>query len=162
MFSILDPVRMREALDSVETLTDCEMFQSLASELISTNIQIRSSNEADKAACDFTVSIASAYRISTRKQHLFDRKYEIPGLVHLLKHKRNFRKLWHETRDAACKTTVNWVARNIRRMVRKRALERWGKKLANCEVTPQAIWPFAKSLTKKGVNRKHHLQFMVP
>jgi hypothetical protein len=35
-------------------------------------------------------------------------------------------------------------------MVRKRALERWETKLANCEVTPQAVWPVAKSLTKEG------------
>jgi hypothetical protein len=34
-------------------------------------------------------------------------------------------------------------------MVRKRALERWETKLANCEVTPQAIWPIAKFLTKR-------------
>jgi hypothetical protein len=34
MFSILDPVRTREALDPVEKLTDWELFQSLASELI--------------------------------------------------------------------------------------------------------------------------------
>jgi hypothetical protein len=35
-------------------------------------------------------------------------------------------------------------------MVWKRALERWEPKLANCEVTHQAIWPIAKSLTKWG------------
>jgi hypothetical protein len=35
-------------------------------------------------------------------------------------------------------------------MVRKRALERWEIKMANCKVTPQAIWPIAKSLSKKG------------
>jgi hypothetical protein len=35
-------------------------------------------------------------------------------------------------------------------MVRKGALERWETKLTNCKVTPQAIWPFAKSLIKKG------------
>jgi hypothetical protein len=35
-------------------------------------------------------------------------------------------------------------------MVRKRALERWETKLANCEVTPQAIWSIAKSLIKRG------------
>jgi hypothetical protein len=32
----------------------------------------------------------------------------------------------------------------------KGALERWERKLANCEVTVQAIWPIAKSLTKRG------------
>jgi hypothetical protein len=31
-------------------------------------------------------------------------------------------------------------------MTRKKALERWESKLANTEVTPQAIWPIAKSL----------------
>jgi hypothetical protein len=36
-------------------------------------------------------------------------------------------------------------------MVRKRALERWETKFANCKVTPQAICLVAKSLTKKGV-----------
>jgi hypothetical protein len=92
MFSILDPVRMREALDPAEKLTDWELFQSLASELVSPNIQIHSSNEANKAACDSAASIASAYRISTRKTSILDRKYEIPQLDHLLKHKRKFKK----------------------------------------------------------------------
>jgi hypothetical protein len=41
--------------------------------------------------------------------------------------------------------TVNWVTQNVRR-----TLERWETNLANCEVTPQAIWPIAKSLIKRG------------
>jgi hypothetical protein len=52
-------------------------------------------------------------------------------------------------RNPLCKTAVNWVTRNIRRMVQKGALERWETKLANCEVTPQTIWPIAKSLIKR-------------
>jgi hypothetical protein len=35
-------------------------------------------------------------------------------------------------------------------MARKKALERWETKIENCEVTLQAIWPIAKSLTKRG------------
>jgi hypothetical protein len=38
-----------------------------ASELVPPNIQIHSYDEADKAARDFAGSIASAYRLSTRK-----------------------------------------------------------------------------------------------
>jgi hypothetical protein len=38
----------------------------------------------------------------------------------------------------------------MRRIARKRAPERWETKIENCEVTPQAIWPIAKSLTKRG------------
>jgi hypothetical protein len=38
MFNILDHVRTSEAVDPVEMLTDWELFQSLASELISPNI----------------------------------------------------------------------------------------------------------------------------
>jgi hypothetical protein len=53
------------------------------------------------------------------------------------------RKLWQETTVPACKTAVNWVTRNLRRMVRKRVLERWETKLANFEVKPQVIWPIA-------------------
>jgi hypothetical protein len=55
---------------------------------MSPNIKILSSDEADKSARDFAPSIASAYRISTRKTTILDRKYEIPGLDRLLKHKR--------------------------------------------------------------------------
>jgi hypothetical protein len=55
-----------------------------------------------------------------------------------------------ETKDPAYKTAINWVTRNMRRMVRKRVLGRWETELANCEVTPQAIWPIAKSITKRG------------
>jgi hypothetical protein len=35
-------------------------------------------------------------------------------------------------------------------MAQKNALERWETKIANCEVTPQGIWPIAKFLTKGG------------
>jgi hypothetical protein len=43
MFSILDPVKMRETVDPVEKLMNWELFQSLTSELVSPNIQIYSS-----------------------------------------------------------------------------------------------------------------------
>jgi hypothetical protein len=64
--SILDGVKSRVALEPVEKLTDWELFRSLASEFISPNIQIHSSNEVDKAALEFAAYAASAYRISTR------------------------------------------------------------------------------------------------
>jgi hypothetical protein len=44
-----------------------DLFQSLASELVSPSIQIYSSNEADKAARDFVASRALTYRLSTRE-----------------------------------------------------------------------------------------------
>jgi hypothetical protein len=47
-------------------------------------------------------------------------------------------------------TALNWVTKTIRRMARKRALERRETKIENCEITPHAIWPIAKSLTKRG------------
>jgi hypothetical protein len=59
------------------------------------------------------------------------------------------KKLWQETRDPGCKTAVNWVSKAIRRMARKKALERWETVLANTKVTPQAIWPIAKSLANR-------------
>jgi hypothetical protein len=43
---------------------------------------------------------------------------------------------------------VNWVAKLIRRMARRKAPERWETKAGNTEVTPQAIWHTAKSLIK--------------
>jgi hypothetical protein len=91
MFSILDPVRTRGALDPVEKVTDWKLFQNLASEIISPKIKIHSSNEDDKAARDFAASIASVYMLSTRKTTILDRKYEIPGLGRSFKHTR---KLW--------------------------------------------------------------------
>jgi hypothetical protein len=44
---------------------------------------------------------------------------------------------------------VNWVSETIRDMTRIKALERWETKLANTEVTPQATWLIAKSLTNR-------------
>jgi hypothetical protein len=55
-----------------------------------------------------------------------------------------------KTKDPACKRAVNWVTKTIRRITLKRALQRGKTKIENCEVTPQAIWPNAKSLTKRG------------
>jgi hypothetical protein len=74
---------------------------------------------------------------------------DLPGLDRLLKQKQRLRKLWQETRDPACKTAVNWVTNAIRRMTRRRALERWETKIANTDVTSQAIWPIVKSLMKR-------------
>jgi hypothetical protein len=99
-------------------MEDWERFQSLASELISPRIQINSEKEADKAARDFTVSIASAYGLSTSKITLSDLNKDIPGLESLIKHKRRLRKLWQVTHDPGCKTALNWVAKTIKRMTR--------------------------------------------
>jgi hypothetical protein len=73
MLVILDHVRTREVLDPVEKLADGELFQSLASKLISPNIQNDSCNEGDKATRDFAASLASVYRLSTIKTKIVDR-----------------------------------------------------------------------------------------
>jgi hypothetical protein len=49
------------------------------------------------------------------------------------------KKLQQETRDPGCKKAVNWVWKSIRCMTRKKSLEWWETKLANTELTPQAI-----------------------
>jgi hypothetical protein len=49
-------------------------------------IEINSEVEADKAARDFTASIASAYGLSTSKVALSDINNYLPGLDRLLKH----------------------------------------------------------------------------
>jgi hypothetical protein len=88
--------------------------------------------------------------VSTKTTTISDRNRGPSSLERLFKRKQRLRKLWQETRDPACKTAVNWVTETIRKIVRKRALEWWETKTENCEVTPQAIWPIAKSLTKRG------------
>jgi hypothetical protein len=103
-------LEVRNALDPIEKFTDWEQFQSLTSDLISPSIQIHSSEEDDKAACDFAVSIILPYRLSTRKTTILDWKYELPGSAHLLKHKNKLRKWWQETRDPTCKTAVKLLA----------------------------------------------------
>jgi hypothetical protein len=150
MFCILDHIKAREILDPVKKFTDCQRFQILASALLSPRVEINLCIEADNAARDFAASIASAYRLSTKTTTISDRNRGSSSLERLDKHKQRLRKLWQETRDPACKTAVNWVTKTIKRIARKRALERWETKIENCEVTPQAIWPIAKSLTKRG------------
>jgi hypothetical protein len=34
-------------------------------------------------------------------------------------------------------------------MIPRKAIERWEARIGNCEVTPHAIWPVAKSLMKR-------------
>jgi len=149
IFHILDHVRTRDPSAQVEKFTDWGRFQSLASDLISPKLKITSEADADKAARNFTASIASAYKLSTHKTTLYDLNNKLPGLDRLLREKQRLRKLWQETRDPACKTAVNWVSRAIRKMTHKQAIERWETKLGNCEVTPQAVWPIAKSLLRR-------------
>jgi beta-lactamase class D len=77
--------------------------------------------------------------MSTIKVTLSDINNDLLALDRLLKHKKRLRKLWQETTDPACKMAVNWVTKTIRRMIRKKALERWETEIGNTEVTPQAI-----------------------
>jgi hypothetical protein len=86
VFHLLDHVRTRKFLDLVDKFTDWEWFESLASELVSPRIQINSGEEADKVVCDFTASIASAYRLSTSKITLSCLNKDLLGLKNLLKH----------------------------------------------------------------------------
>jgi hypothetical protein len=72
IFHILDNVKIRNLSEPVEKFTDWERFQSLTSELISPKTEIKSGIEADKAARDFTSSIALAYRLLTNKITLLD------------------------------------------------------------------------------------------
>jgi hypothetical protein len=81
LFHTLDHVKIRNLSEPVDKFTDWERFQNLASELISPKIEINTGVEADKAARDFTASIASAYRLSTSKITLFDINNDLPRVI---------------------------------------------------------------------------------
>jgi hypothetical protein len=147
IFHILDHVRTKNGSTPLEKFTDWERFQSLTSLLISPRIEINSGVETDKVARSFTAFIVSAFCLSTSKITLTDLNSYLPGLDRLLKYKKRMRKLLQETRNPGCKTAVNRFSKAIRRMIRKKTLEQWERKLANTALTPQAIWPIAKSLT---------------
>jgi hypothetical protein len=142
-------ISTKKLLELIETFTGWKRFQSLVSNLISPRIEITSGVEADKAACHFTASVASAYRLSTSKITLSELSNDPPGLDQLLKCKKRLRKLWQETRDPECKMTVGRVSKSIICMTEKKALEQWEMTLAITEATPQAIWPIAKSLINR-------------
>jgi hypothetical protein len=87
LFHILYHVKIRNLSDLIEKFTEWDRYQSLASELISPKIEVKSWVEADKAARDFAAFIASAYRLSTCKTTLLDLNNDLPGLDRLLRHK---------------------------------------------------------------------------
>jgi hypothetical protein len=93
IFHLLDHVKIRNLSELIERFTDLDQFQSLGSELVSPRIKIQSGTEADKAACNSTASIVSAYRLATSKVTLSDINNDIPGQDRLLKHKQRLRKL---------------------------------------------------------------------
>jgi hypothetical protein len=74
VFHILRCVIIRNISEPIEKFTAWGWFQSLASELISCKIKIKSGVEDNRAAHNFTASIASAYRLLTSKLTLSDTK----------------------------------------------------------------------------------------
>jgi hypothetical protein len=62
IFYIMDHVRTTKLLKQLTKLTNWDRFKSLATDLISPRTEINSGIEANKAACNFTASTASAYR----------------------------------------------------------------------------------------------------
>jgi hypothetical protein len=93
IFHIRDHVGTINLSDAIKKFADWEWFQSLASDLVSARIQINSGVEADKAACYFTASVSSPYRLLTHKVTLSDLNNDLLGLGRLLKHKQRLRKL---------------------------------------------------------------------
>jgi hypothetical protein len=88
IFCLLQHVKVRNLSKPIEKLTDWKQFQNIASELLSPRLETNTGIEADKAARDFTSSIASAYRLSTRKVTLSVLNTDFPGLDQLLKQKQ--------------------------------------------------------------------------
>jgi hypothetical protein len=72
IFHLLDHVRTRNLSDLVDNFTDWEQFKSLASKLIPPRTHINSGGEADKAARNFTISIASAYRLTDKNNYILE------------------------------------------------------------------------------------------
>jgi hypothetical protein len=72
IFYLLDLIRSRNLSNPFDKFTDWERFKRLASELIAPKIQINSEEEANKAAREFTATIALAYKMGTRKITLSD------------------------------------------------------------------------------------------
>jgi hypothetical protein len=89
VFHILHHVKIRNLSEPIEKFTNWGRFQSLASELISPQVKIKSGVEADKAARDFTASVAPTYRLMTSKVTLSDINNDLPGLDRLKKRKRS-------------------------------------------------------------------------
>jgi hypothetical protein len=136
-------------LKPVDRFTDWQRFQTLASELISSRIQINSEGRSNKTAGDFIASIALAYRLSTSKITLSDPYNNLPGPENPLQHKKRLRRLWQITWNPECKTTVNWVTKTIRQMTHTKTFEQLETKVGNCDVTPKALWHTVNSLTER-------------
>jgi hypothetical protein len=94
LFHILDHVNIRNLSESIENYSDWERFQSLASDLISLRLEIKTGVEVDKAVREFTASIVSTYQLSTSKVKIYEVNPELPGLDRLLKQKHRLRNLW--------------------------------------------------------------------
>jgi len=88
LFHILDYVSARNILAPVEIHTDWELFRSVASDLISPRIQIDTADDTERAACNFAASVASTYRLSSRKITLSELNNELPEIDRLLQVKR--------------------------------------------------------------------------
>jgi hypothetical protein len=69
LFHILEHVKAKNISEPIEKFTHWEEFQSFISGLTLSRTEINSEKETDKAARDFTASIASmyVYRLSTSK-----------------------------------------------------------------------------------------------
>jgi hypothetical protein len=84
IFHILDHFKINNLSEPIEKFTDLDRFQNFASDLISPKVKIKSGVEADKAACDFSASNASAYRLTTSNITLSDindqgeREFRVP------------------------------------------------------------------------------------
>jgi hypothetical protein len=103
LFRILYHVSTRDLYAPIEIHTDREQFRSPATDLISHIFQIDNIDEDERGTCNFAAFIASAYRLSTIKIILSELHSELPEIDGLLQLKQRLRKLWHETRDPACK-----------------------------------------------------------
>jgi hypothetical protein len=123
VFHILDLVTTNKLLEPPEKW---EWFQILASNLISARIEINSGAEPNKAAREFTASIASEYQLLGSKVKLYELNHDLPGLDRLLKNMKKLRKLRQEMRDQECKRKFSRLSKMIRCKACKRGTSMFG------------------------------------
>jgi hypothetical protein len=87
VFQILDHVKTKHRWEPVEKFR-------LGTVSKSPRIEVNSEEEADKAARNFTASLASAFRLSSCKVTLLDMKnHDLPGFHLMIKHEKTLRNL---------------------------------------------------------------------
>ncbi|GFT18881.1 probable RNA-directed DNA polymerase from transposon X-element [Trichonephila clavipes] len=110
---------------------------------------INAYSDIDQKITEFTDTVRAAHSHASRPIVTPHKSYTPPYIHKLIKHKNQYRNLYHRTLDPHFKTLYNKAQKNVKKELRNYSNENWTARLQALSAQDNSLWAVQKFLKNK-------------